>query len=189
MCSGRWQGDREDCALSPLTVYTDATPLVLNDLVCYSQPEAGPLFLTGKKWVEDIVHLYWTGGLLPYDIHRVADRPEELRDEANEYVGEVAANEYECSAVVDVFQPDIVIVDSASFPEGGREVAESLRADPRVPAVRVAFAGRNDELPQDWQSVACGRLPSQFDAVDLSAFVRGLGTCPGGASGLLEADR
>jgi excisionase family DNA binding protein len=100
----------------------------------------------------------------------------------------IADSEYECATVVEVFRPDIVIVDSASFPEGGREIAANLRADPRVPAVRVVFAGRNDELPQDWQSVACGRLPSQFDAADLSAFVRGLGTCPGGASGLLEAD-
>ena len=71
---------------SAVTLYTLARPVA---------PESILLLMVKDPAEPDTgAELIWGGGFPPYDVHRVADEPEQVRDKANVYAREITGLEY-----------------------------------------------------------------------------------------------
>ena len=69
--------------------------------------------------------------------------------------------EYECSALVEKFRPDYVILDCAIGKMRTMEFALHLTTDPRIPLVRIILVGSRNEFPTecDKEVFACIEWP------------------------------
>jgi DNA-binding NtrC family response regulator len=76
---------------------------------------------------------------------------------------EISDCEYNCSAIVNHFKPDFVIVDCILGREVSRRISHHLMKDPRIPYVRVLFAGSKEDLPRACDREVFARLARPFD--------------------------
>ena len=81
---------------------------------------------------------------------------------------EFATCEYECSALVDGFRPQLVVIDCALPADTCTDLCSHLATDPRVPGVQIVLATQEgaggDEKPAERRS---NRLPRTFALADL----------------------
>jgi len=87
----------------------------------------------------------------------------------------VADCEYSCSALVDTFRPDFVVVDCALGRNRSRDICDHVTADPRIPFVRVVLAGLPEELPEECNRDLFAQLDKPFDVEDISACIAATG--------------
>lgn len=92
---------------------------------------------------------------------------------------EFADCEYSCSALVDTFRPDYVIIDCSLGPETVRDMVNHLVEDPRIPHARVILAVDSDETPHECDREIFARLEKPFTANDIVACVAATGNGAG----------
>lgn len=76
---------------------------------------------------------------------------------------EITDCEYNCSAIVNHFKPDFVIVDCILGRQISREISRHIMGDPRIPYVRVVFAGTRESFPQRCDREVFALIPRPFD--------------------------
>lgn len=82
---------------------------------------------------------------------------------------EFASCEYTCSALVDKFRPDYVIIDCSLGDGVVRDMVTHLQEDPRIPRVRVILAVDSGETPVECDREVFARLDKPFTADDIVA--------------------
>jgi DNA-binding NtrC family response regulator len=80
----------------------------------------------------------------------------------------IADCEYQCSAVLNEFKPDFVVVDSALGPEPTLHLTRHLIDDARVPFVRIVIAGKKENFPADCEKGICALIERPFSIQDIS---------------------
>jgi len=80
---------------------------------------------------------------------------------------EFADCEYTCSAVVDKFRPDYVIIDCSLGDDVVRDVVNHLSEDPRIPHVRVILAVEDGQVAHECDKEIFARLEKPFTADDI----------------------
>jgi len=91
---------------------------------------------------------------LSYELQKDADRAEfELK---------LASCEYDCSALLNHFRPDYIIIDCALGLQFVEHVVEHLAEDTRVPVLRLILAGDEQKLPEDCAAGIFARLQRPF---------------------------
>jgi len=87
---------------------------------------------------------------------------------------EITDCEYSCSATVDHFKPDFVIVDCLLGRNVSRQISHHIKEDPRIPYVRVVFAGSKENLSKCDQEVFA-RISRPFDIKDIEECISMVG--------------
>lgn len=82
--------------------------------------------------------------------------------------------EYTTSAMVETFRPDYAVIDCSLGPERSREFARHLKADPRIPFVRVIMAAREGEFPEACDKDVFARIGSPINVGDLTDCIDGV---------------
>jgi excisionase family DNA binding protein len=62
---------------------------------------------------------------------------------------EITDCEYNCSAMVDHFKPDFVIIDCSLGSQVSRQMSNHIMKDPRIPYVRVILSGDKGDFPHE----------------------------------------
>src|SRR4030042_1870247 len=83
-------------------------------------------------------------------------------DEA-EFNLEITDCEYNCSAIVNHFKPDFVIVDCNLGHQVSQQISGQIMRDPRIPYVRVVLAGSKDDFPRECDREVFARMMRPFD--------------------------
>jgi excisionase family DNA binding protein len=82
--------------------------------------------------------------------------------------------EYECSAMVEGFRPEIVVLDSALSEDRCNELCRHLAADPRIPGVMIVLATAEDQGESHGGSgESAAALSRPFTLAQLEEFIRG----------------
>lgn len=81
---------------------------------------------------------------------------------------EITDCEYNCSAIIDHFKPDFVIIDCNLGFEVSRQMSGHIMRDPRIPYVRVILAGGNDGLPHECDREVFARMTRPFGISSIS---------------------
>jgi excisionase family DNA binding protein len=84
---------------------------------------------------------------------------------------EITDCEYNCSAIVNHFKPDFVVVDCILGRQVSREISQHITRDPRIPCVRVVFAGSRENLPRSCDREVFARIPRPFDVASIEKCV------------------
>jgi excisionase family DNA binding protein len=113
------------------------------------------------------IHEQATNVLVVTDDDQLADKLRNDADQAS-FNLELADGAYACSAMVERFRPDFAVVDYALGAQLSWEITTRLTEDPRIPFVRIVFAGELSELPRDCRNVLFARLPKPFGIEDLA---------------------
>jgi excisionase family DNA binding protein len=94
----------------------------------------------------------------------------ELKDQKTEapYNLEISDCEYSCSALVDTFRPDYVVVDCAFGPERSGDICNHLAQDPRLPYVRVVMAVDEGMFPTGCDKNVFARMQRPFTVSDIT---------------------
>jgi excisionase family DNA binding protein len=87
--------------------------------------------------------------------------------------------EYKCSALVDVFRPDYVVIDCSLGQDTSRDICRHLVQDPRVPYVRVIMAGADDEFPEGCDKEVFARIEKPFGMREIVECIDGVPTVEG----------
>lgn len=80
---------------------------------------------------------------------------------------EVTDCEYSCSAIVDHFKPDYVIVDCVLGRKVSRQISHHLNEDPRIPYVKVVFAGNQKDFMRKCDREVFAQIARPFDIRDI----------------------
>ena len=80
---------------------------------------------------------------------------------------EITDCEYSCSAIVDHFKPDFVIVDSLLGRQLSRQISQHIRKDPRIPYVRVVFADNKENFSRKCDREVFARILRPFNIKDI----------------------
>ncbi len=88
---------------------------------------------------------------------------------------EITDCEYSCSATVDHFKPDFVIVDCLLGRKVSRQISHHLRKDPRIPYVRVVFAGSREDFSRECDQEVFARIARPFDVRDIEECISMIG--------------
>jgi excisionase family DNA binding protein len=117
------------------------------------------------------VHLQGTNVIV------VTDDAELIRALENEktdapYNLEITDCEYSCSALVDTFRPDYVVVDCAFGPERSGDICNHLAQDPRLPYVRVVMAVTKGMFPTGCDKNIFARMQRPFNVSDITISIR-----------------
>ncbi len=99
------------------------------------------------------------------------------RDASHSYLNmnlAFSACEYTTSAMVEQFKPDYAVIDCSLGPGRSREFARHLKADPRIPFVRVILAARNGEYPEECDRDVFARIGSPIKVGDLTDCIDGV---------------
>ena len=88
---------------------------------------------------------------------------------------EFADCEYTCSAAVDRFRPDFVVIDCSLGPDVVRDMIAHLQVDPRIPGVRVILAVGPGEVVQECDKAVFARIEKPFSGDALATCVSGIG--------------
>jgi excisionase family DNA binding protein len=75
---------------------------------------------------------------------------------------EITDCEYSCSAIVNHFKPDFVIVDCNLGRQVSQQMSSHIMKDPRIPYVRVVLAGTKDDFPHDCDREVFARMTRPF---------------------------
>ncbi len=90
-----------------------------------------------------------------------------------EYDLKCAESEYRCSMVIERYRPDFVVVDCSIGTSRCSEIARLLSEDPRIPFVRIIFAGERRELPKACEGLVYALIDRHFTIDVLSDIVSG----------------
>jgi len=91
------------------------------------------------------------------------------------YCLEVTDCEYKCSALVEVFRPDYVVIDCSLGPEASADICHHVIQDPRIPYVRVIMVGEEGEFPHGCDKEVFARIEKPFNVKDVADCIRGVG--------------
>jgi excisionase family DNA binding protein len=97
----------------------------------------------------------------------------EKEKETAPYSLEISKCEYTCSALVDTFRPDYVVVDCAFGPERSADICNHLIEDPRLPYVRVVLAVQPGQYPQGCNKEVFARIERPFDVSHITECIHG----------------
>lgn len=75
---------------------------------------------------------------------------------------EITDCEYDCSAIVNHFKPDFVIVDCNLGQQVSKQIINHIMKDPRIPYVRVVFAGSKNDFPRECDRKVFARITRPF---------------------------
>ncbi|MBI5477522.1 MAG: excisionase family DNA-binding protein [Deltaproteobacteria bacterium] len=89
--------------------------------------------------------------------------------------------EYHCSALVDSFRPDYVLLDCSLGEQRTQDICAHLLEDPRLPLVRIILAARAGEFPRECDRAVFARIEKPFGIDDIAE-------CLDGISGDADAD-
>jgi excisionase family DNA binding protein len=81
---------------------------------------------------------------------------------------EITDCEYNCSAIIDHFKPDFVIIDSNLGLEVNRRMSGHIMKDPRIPYVRVILAGGNGDSPHECDREIFARMTRPFSISNIT---------------------
>ena len=81
---------------------------------------------------------------------------------------EITDCEYNCSATVNHFKPDFVVVDCSLGRQVSRQISHHINKDPRIPYVRVVFAGSKEDLPRECDREVFARIARPFGVGDIA---------------------
>ncbi len=87
---------------------------------------------------------------------------------------EVTDCEYNCSSVVNHFKPDFVIVDCNLGRQVSRQISHHIMKDPRIPYVRVVFAGGKEDMPQECDREVFARIARPFSIGDIAECIEAI---------------
>ncbi len=88
---------------------------------------------------------------------------------------EITDCEYSCSAIVDHFKPDFVIVDCYLGRKISRQISHHIKEDPRIPYVRVVFADSKENFSRKCDQEVFARIARPFDTKDIEECIRMVG--------------
>lgn len=81
---------------------------------------------------------------------------------------EITDCEYSCSALVDRFRADYVVVDTSLGPERANDICAHVLEDPRLPYVKVVLALDAREYPDDCDKNVFARIEKPFLISDIT---------------------
>lgn len=84
---------------------------------------------------------------------------------------EITNCEYNCSALVEVFRPDYVVIDCSLGKERSRDICSHLKEDPRIPFVRVIMAGDHESFPEECDKQVFARLERPLDIKEITGCI------------------
>ncbi len=87
---------------------------------------------------------------------------------------EITVCEYTCSALVDTFRPDYVLVDCSLGLQRTQDICAHLLQDPRIPLVRVILAAKPGEFPKECDRVVFARIFKPFGIDDIAQCLEGI---------------
>ncbi len=101
-----------------------------------------------------------------------------LREEAKgaPYGLEVTHCEYACSALVETFRPDYVLIDCSLGEEASRDITNHLLADPRIPFVKVIMASDDGKLPAGCDKQVFAHIRKPLGPGDVGQCIDGRGS-------------
>ena len=82
-----------------------------------------------------------------------------------------ADSEYQCSMIVNDFQPDFVVIDCTIGEKQCQKFASYLANDPRLPFVRVIMAGEKYKFPNECDPEIFSRIKPNFTIRELSDLI------------------
>ena len=86
-----------------------------------------------------------------------------------------AANEYQCSLLIENFRPDYIVVD-CSFGKGRTSaVCSSIFNDVRIPVARIILTSKNRKLKEYCDREVCGWITRPFNWRQLKDCIEGTG--------------
>lgn len=91
---------------------------------------------------------------------------------------EITDCEYNCSAIIDHFKPDFVIIDSNLGIRVSQQMSNHIMKDPRIPYVRVIIAGGNDDFPNECDRKVFARMTRPFDISNITECIYMTGNEP-----------
>lgn len=84
------------------------------------------------------------------------------------YSLEITDCEYSCSALVDSYRPDYVVVDCSFGPDRSADICNHLLDDPRLPHVRVVLAVEPGRFPKGCDKKAFARIERPFGIANIT---------------------
>jgi excisionase family DNA binding protein len=91
---------------------------------------------------------------------------------------EITDCEYNCSAVINHFKPDFVIIDSKLGIRVSHQMSSHIMKDPRIPYVRVIIAGGKEEFPKECDRKVFAHMARPFDISNISECISMAGNKP-----------
>jgi DNA-binding response OmpR family regulator len=88
---------------------------------------------------------------------------------------EITDCEYSCSAIVNHFKPDFVIVDCLLGRQVSRRISHHLKKDPRIPYVRVVFAGGKEDFIRECDPEVFAQIARPFDVREIEECIQTAG--------------
>ncbi len=88
---------------------------------------------------------------------------------------EITDCEYSCSAIINHFKPDFVIVDCILGRQVSRQISRHIMEDPRIPYVRVIFAGSKEEYARQCDREVFARITRPFAIGDIEECIHMIG--------------
>jgi excisionase family DNA binding protein len=82
--------------------------------------------------------------------------------------------EYSCSALVDSFRPDFVVIDCSLGPERTEDMCSNLLQDPRVPFVKIVLAAKPGEFPKECNRAIFAHIGRPFGVRDIAECIESL---------------
>lgn len=98
----------------------------------------------------------------------------ESRIQDFDYNLEFADCEYQCSMLVEGFQPDFVIIDCSRGPVWSKEIAQHIHDDPRIRYVRIILVGNRKNIPAECDKMILGYIEEPFTVSKFTSLVDGL---------------
>lgn len=86
---------------------------------------------------------------------------------------EITDCEYSCSALVDRFRADYVVIDCSLGPARTNDICSHILEDPRLPYVKVVLAVDGDDLPEDCDKKVFARIEKPFLISDITRCLDG----------------
>lgn len=88
---------------------------------------------------------------------------------------EITDCEYSCSAIVNHFKPDFVIVDCSLGRQVSRQISHHIKKDPRIPYVRVVLASSEANFSRTCDREVFAQISRPFDIRDIEECISMVG--------------
>jgi excisionase family DNA binding protein len=79
--------------------------------------------------------------------------------------------EYRCSALIESFRPDFIVIDCSMGIVRSREFSRLLYEDSRIPFARIVLAGDRGKLPDECDKMVYATIPSHLTSKILAKLV------------------
>jgi hypothetical protein len=86
---------------------------------------------------------------------------------------EITDCEYSCSALVDRFRADYIVIDRSLGSDKANDICDHLLEDPRLPFVRVVMAVERGEFPESCDKKVFARIEKPFHISDITQCLGG----------------